>query len=125
MNWQWWLLVAAGGAAGSLLRGAAAWVCQSARLQFPWATLGVNFFGSLFIGWLMGSLPALDAPAAARWHAVLITGFCGGFTTFSTFSWQTFEQFNRGHTGTALANIAANLLLCLFAVWLGFRLSRG
>jgi CrcB protein len=68
----------------------------------------------------------MSAPAAAaNWNALLVTGFCGGFTTFSTFSWQTLEQFNRGHAATALANVAANLLLCLLAVWLGFRLARG
>lgn len=126
MNWQWWLLVAAGGAAGSVSRGAIALLLQTARGPLPWATLGVNVLGSFVIGWLMGRLPAMNAPdAAANWSAFLVTGFCGGFTTFSTFSWQTLDQFNCGHAATALVNIAANLLLCLLAVWLGYRISRG
>jgi CrcB protein len=121
MTLQYCLLVAAGGAAGSLTRALAAALLAAARAPFPWATLLVNALGSLLIGLLMARLPAADAP---RWHALLATGFCGGFTTFSTFSWQTLDHFNRGHELTALANIAANLLLCLLAVWLGYRLGR-
>ena len=55
---------------------------------------------------------------------LLITGFCGGFTTFSTFSWQTVDQMQRGQWGAAAANVLLSVALCLLATWLGFRLGR-
>ena len=54
----------------------------------------------------------------------MVTGFCGGFTTFSTFSWQTLEQVQKGAWGAALANVLLSVVLCLLGVWLGFRLGR-
>ena len=117
MTWQWASLVAAGGAAGALARGALGLWLRSA---FPWATLLANVLGALLAGWLMGRLGAADAHSAPV-HALLVTGFCGGFTTLSTFGWQTLEQFNRGHWGLALANIGLTLTLSLLAVWAGFR----
>ncbi|MDR2513174.1 MAG: CrcB family protein [Puniceicoccales bacterium] len=119
MNLQWACLVAAGGAAGALLRGC---VALALKGEFPWATLLVNVLGAFLVGFVMGRTGAWDEPVAMRWHALLVTGFCGGFTTFSAFSWQTLEQMHRGQTWFALGNIALTLLLPLAAVWLGFRL---
>ena len=92
------------------------------KCAFPWATLLVNVLGAFLAGLIMGRLGILEEPVAARWHALLVTGFCGGFTTFSAFSWQTLEQMHRGQGWLALANVALTLLLTLPAVWLGFRL---
>lgn len=121
MNAATLLWIALGGAAGSVLRALVSYAMQS---RFPWATLLINAAGSLIIGWLMSRLGPLDSPEALRWRALLVTGFCGGFTTFSTFSWQTLEQTLRGEWGAALANIALSTVLCLIAVWLGYRLGR-
>ncbi len=116
------LWIALGGAAGSVLRALVAYALPS---RFPWATLLINAAGSFVIGWLMARLGAPDSPDALRWRALLVTGFCGGFTTFSTFSWQTLQQALSGEWVAAMMNILLSVLLCLLAVWLGYRLSRG
>jgi CrcB protein len=54
----------------------------------------------------------------------LIAGFCGGYTTFSTFSWQTLEQMQKGQWGGAMLNVLLSVGLSLIAVWVGFRLGR-
>jgi CrcB protein len=113
--------IALGGAAGSVAR---AMVGYSLPSRFPWATLVVNVLGSLLIGWLMARLGPLETPGSASLRNLLVTGFCGGFTTFSAFSWQTLEQMQKGQWGGAVANVLLSVLLCLLAVWLGFRLGR-
>jgi CrcB protein len=115
------LWIALGGAAGSVAR---AMVGMSLSGRFPWATLVVNVVGSMLIGWLMARLGPLGTDTAASLRSLLVTGFCGGFTTFSTFSWQTLEQMQKGEWGAAAANVALSVALCLGAVWLGFRLGR-
>lgn len=118
MNATALLLIALGGALGSVLRALAAWAIPAGRL--PWATIGVNIVGSFLIGALMARWAATDLRAQSFW----VVGVCGGFTTFSSFSWQTFDQMQRGHWGAAAANILLSVALCLFATWLGWRLVR-
>ena len=113
--------VALGGAAGSVAR---AMVGLSLPGKFPWATLTVNVLGSLLIGWLMARLGPLEGNSAATMRSLLTTGFCGGFTTFSTFSWQTLEQMQKGQWGAAVANVLLSVVLCLAAVWLGYFLGK-
>lgn len=113
--------IALGGAAGSVAR---ALVGYALPARFPWATLLVNAAGSLLIGWLMARLGAAEPAASSRLQGLLIVGFCGGFTTFSTFSWQTLDQMLKGQWGAAAANVLLSVTLCLLAVWLGFRLGR-
>ena len=121
MNWGSLLWIAIGGAAGSVIRAMVGMMMHS---RFPWATLLVNTVGSLLIGWLMTRLGGMEPVAEARWRALLVVGFCGGFTTFSTFSWQTLEQMQRGEWTTAITNVLLSVTLCLLAVWLGCRLGR-
>lgn len=115
------LWIAVGGAAGSVAR---AMVALSLPGRFPWATLTVNVLGSLLIGWLMARLGPLESSSAATMRSLLTTGFCGGFTTFSTFSWQTLEQMQKGQWGAAIANVLLSVVLCLAAVWLGYLLGK-
>lgn len=119
--WATFGLVALGGAAGSVVRAAVAMALPS---RFPWAILLVNVAGSFLIGWLMARAGGLDEAATLRSRAVLVTGFCGGFTTFSTFSWQTLELAQRGAWGAAGANVLLSVGLCLAGVWLGVYLGR-
>ena len=121
MNWGSLLWIAIGGATGSVIRALVGMIMPS---RFPWATLLVNAVGSLLIGWLMTRLGGLGPEAYSKWHALLVVGFCGGFTTFSTFSWQTLEQMQRGEWLAAAANVLLSVTLCLLAVWLGCRLGR-
>jgi len=113
--------IALGGAAGSVAR---ALVGMALRSSFPWATLLINVAGSLLIGGLMARLGPAESGTAATLRSLLVVGFCGGFTTFSTFSWQTLEQMQKGQWGAAIANVLLSVTLCLAAVWLGFRLGR-
>ncbi len=113
--------VALGGAAGSVARALVGW---SLHARPVWATLAVNVLGSLLLGWLMARLGGLEPPAAARMQALLAVGFCGGFTTFSTFSWQTLDQAMKGQWGAVAANALLSVVLCLLAAWLGFRIGR-
>src|SRR6476659_119677 len=110
-------------AAGSVLGGVARYLL-SLLIElipgFPWATLFVNVTGSFIIGFYA----ALSGPdgrlfASAQQRQFVTTGFCGGYTTFSTFSLETFRLFQAGDTRTALVNIAASIGASLLAVWLG------
>jgi CrcB protein len=108
------LLVAIGGAAGSVLRyWASVWVVARAGGAL-WGTLFVNLTGSFLMGMIA---------VAFREHAVarqlVMVGFLGGYTTFSAFSLQTLELFQKGQPGLALANVALSVILCLLGVWLG------
>ena len=115
------LYVAIGGALGSVARALATYAIPTGRL--PWATILVNIAGSLLIGWLIARFSPLGEENL-RAHSFWVVGVCGGFTTFSSFSWQTFEQLQKGHWGAALANVVLSVVLCLLATWLGWRLAR-
>jgi CrcB protein len=121
MNPMALVLIALGGAAGSVARALAGWAIPAGRL--PWATIAINIAGSLLIGWLMARLEPLSEHNL-REHSLLVVGFCGGFTTFSSFSWQTIEQMQKGNWGAAAANVIISVVFCLFATWLGWRLAR-
>lgn len=121
MNWLSLMLIGLGGAAGSIARALAAWWIPSGRL--PWGTLCVNVLGALAIGVLMARM-SVSTETNARLYQVAVVGFCGGFTTFSAFSWQTVEQLQRGHTLAAAANVVLSVVGCVAATWLGWRLAR-
>ena len=121
-----WLYVAAGGAAGSLLRYAAGQALGPPRPgTFPWHTFWVNVAGSLLLG-LVLALVSRDDPHHLR--ALLAVGFCGGLTTFSTFSWETVALVQARAYGLAAAYVGASLLVGMLAVvfglWAGARLAQ-
>jgi len=119
LNLYLWITV------GSALGGASRYFCSgvAARLigeTFPWGTLFVNVAGSFIIGFvatLTGPDGRVFVSSAVR-QAVL-TGFCGGFTTFSSFSLQTLNLMQDGEWLHAGANITGSVVLCLAAVWAG------
>ncbi len=119
------LLAAFGGALGSVLRvlGSAAVGAWLPGARLPWGTILINVAGSLAIGWLMGRFGGATE-ADERWRSLLVAGVCGGFTTFSAFSWQTIALLQKDQPGAALANVLLSLTLCLAATWLGWRLVR-
>jgi CrcB protein len=114
-------------AAGSVLGGVARYAI-SLLLQmmpaFPWATLFVNVTGSFIIGFY-STLSGPDGRlfASVRQRQFVMTGFCGGYTTFSTFSLETFKLLEAGMTRTALLNVAVSVVTWLVAVWVGDRLA--
>ena len=87
---------------------------------FPVATLFINATGSLIIGFY-ATLTGPDGRMLARpeHRQFVMTGFCGGYTTFSAFSLETFRLFHGGMKYTALAYIAASVICWLVSVWLG------
>lgn len=112
-----YLLVAAGGALGSVLRYGMARMLP--RLQpgtFPWATFCINLLGCLLIGLLAGKLDKSAWLQSTGW-ALLATGFCGGFTTFSTFALENIQLLREQDLALAILyttlSLTGGLLLCV------------
>ena len=118
MEWAWVII---GSALGGMARyGVSGGVARRIGETFPWGTLTVNVVGSFVIG----LFAALVAPGGALGGgrmvgAFVMTGLCGGYTTFSSFSLQTLNLARDGEWPRALANIVASIVLCLLAVWAG------
>ena len=117
-----YLWVAIGGALGSMARyGCSGLIAQLSGSSLPLGTFVVNVTGAALIG-IFAAISAPEGrmmlPPSAR--LFLMTGVCGGYTTFSTFSLETLNLITDGEWAWALANVLASVLLCLIAVWLGY-----
>ena len=117
------LLIFLGGGAGAVCRHYVGLVgLKLMGPGFPWGTLAVNVIGSclmgLFIAWLM----ARGGPTSLR--LLVATGFLGGFTTFSAFSLDTLNLWERGHSGLAISYVAASVALSIAAVVVGMAIGR-
>lgn len=112
-------LVGAGGLAGSLGRYWLSGLVQGwSGAAFPLGTFAVNLLGSFLIGLVM-VLSVERNLVGPDLRLFLTTGFMGGFTTMSTFSFETLGLLSEGSMGLAAANVALTLVLCLAGVWLG------
>lgn len=113
-----------GGAAGTgaryLLSG---WALAALGASFPWGTLAVNVLGSFLLGLLMqvGLATSLITPTL---RLTLATGVMGGFTTYSTFNYETIRYMQEGSWLLALGNVAATVLACLAAGFTGLAAGR-
>jgi fluoride exporter len=117
------LLIAVGGAAGSVSRYLVFSAVQRAtQANFPFGTIAVNIAGSVLVGVLAGV--AMNTQTHPWLRPALIVGFCGGFTTFSAFSMETVGLINGGEVGKAALYAAASLALCVAGAAIGFALSR-
>ena len=113
------LMVGAGGAIGAIGRYLlSTWVYSLTGRAFPWGTLAVNLLGSLLMGflsvWLLERMTVSD-----EMRALLMVGFLGAFTTFSTFSIETLLLLEQGAVARAGVNIAVSVITCVFAAWMG------
>ncbi len=119
------MLVAVGGLIGSLLRYWLAGVVQRATdgATFPAGTLAVNVAGSFVIGLVM-TLSLERGLVNDDVRVFLTTGFCGGFTTMSTFSYETIALLRDGEAVLALGNVGGTLAACFAAVWLASVVAR-
>jgi CrcB protein len=119
MSTYFW--VALGGAIGSIARvWCSGLVAGTFGQTFPWGTLVVNVVGSFIIGFtatLTGPDGRLFVPSDAR--IFVMVGFCGGFTTFSSFSLQTLTLVQDREWLQAGGNIVLSFVLCMISVWLG------
>jgi CrcB protein len=114
------MVIGAGGAVGSILRYLISGHVQqlTKSVGFPYGTLAVNVLGCFIIG-LLFYLADTRGAFSSEVRSFIFIGVLGGLTTFSTFGNETMILVRDAQHGLALANIAANLLLCLGAVWLG------
>jgi CrcB protein len=112
------------GGAGSLARYLVG-MAVTARLgsRFPWGTLLVNVSGSFLIGLIMTVLTE-RASLSPNWRFALVVGFLGGYTTFSSFEWETFAAVRAGGFWIGAMNVAGSVTLGYAAVWLGAALAR-
>jgi CrcB protein len=120
------LWIALGGALGSVARyWIAVWALPISR-TLPWGTIGINVAGSFIIG-LFGTLTLETGrhPAPEWARLFVMVGICGGFTTFSSFSLQTFELLRAGELPRAALYIVASVLLCVVFTALGHYLAAG
>lgn len=116
-------------ALGSAIGGVARFWLTNAMAErsaaFPWGTFIVNVSGSFAIG----VLAAMTTPGGRwqvdpRWGPFLMSGLCGGYTTFSAFSLQTLALAQQQQHWHALVNVLSSVVACLLAVWLGYRIGR-
>ena len=123
MNLYLW--VAFGSAIGGCLRYALGRTVLDQHTTFPWSTVLINVIGSFVIGYF-GTLTLHGGryPASDNVRLFVMVGICGGFTTFSSFSLQTFDLIRSDAWGRALVNIALSVGLCLTAVAVGHRLAQ-
>jgi len=117
------LYIAIGGALGSVLRFlttvlVSKFCPENSGFQFPLATFIANVIGCFLIGLFLGILAKNElTDSNLKW--LLVTGFCGGFTTFSTFGMENFNLLQNNNTLLAFSYIALSIILGLFAVWFG------
>ena len=117
------LLIFLGGGLGALARWILSAAIELAALRtplhrFPLGILACNLLGCFLIGFLFASFAQKHPPWV---FPLLVTGFLGGFTTFSTFGKDTIEAFQDGLPAIALLNVALNVILGLAAVWAGLK----
>jgi CrcB protein len=121
-----YLWIAIGGALGSVSRyWIGGFVSEKIGASFPWGTLVINISGSFVIS-VVGAIASpegrLDPQARQFATQFLMIGVCGGYTTFSSFSWQTLNLIRDREWLYAGGNILLSVVLCMIAVWLGWML---
>lgn len=119
------ILVGLGGGLGSILRYLTSiFVNKYFHANFPWATFIVNILGCLIIGIVLGLFERQQI-TSPHLKFLFITGFCGGFTTFSAFASENIILFQADNSLIAFLYIGTSVLASLFAVWLGLTLIKG
>ncbi len=119
---QAFLYVFLGGGLGSICRYGISRLIQANEWHFPTATFVANVISCIILGFFIGM--ALKDGMNSSQRLLWMTGFCGGFSTFSTFSGETFQLLQDGHTTTALAYVLGSLVVCILCIGLGIFLSQ-
>lgn len=115
------LLVGAGGFLGAIARYGVGWLARriAGAGTFPWGTLAANLIGCFVIGLVLGR-SEIHGTLGAQARAFAVVGFLGGFTTFSSYGYETFAFIRHGQAGLAFAYAAGSIVLGLGAVALGW-----
>ena len=118
------LYIAAGGSIGAVMRYlVSTGVHAILGRSFPYGTLTVNVLGSFLMGFLFVFMLERSS-LGPEWRALVLIGFLGAFTTFSTFSIETLNLIENGAMVRAMANILVSVTTCILATWLGLILGR-
>lgn len=118
-----YLAVAFGGALGAVLRYIIGQLIPQAKSGFPYATMFANLVGCLLLGAFYVLIVERSA-MSGYWRELLIVGFCGGLTTFSSFSLEALQLWLAGHTQTALLYIVLSVVFCIVATLISISLLR-
>lgn len=122
MNFSNLLYVGIGGMIGSIFRYLAGLMIRSER--FPAATLSVNIIGSFIIGLMFGMASRHDGLSGSKWWLLAVTGICGGFTTFSAFSLESFQLIQQNRLMIFAVYVGTSILSGLAATYAGYLLSK-
>lgn len=115
-----YLWITAGSALGGTLRYALSRLTLDSSTSFPWGTILINVLGCFVMGFFgTFTFPGNRFEVPENIRLFVMVGLCGGFTTFSSFSLQTFDLLRTGEWSRALVNVALSVVLCLGAVALG------
>ena len=118
------LLIFIGGGLGSLTRfSLSKFIQENIDKTFPFGTLGVNVLASIILGIFVGMVE-IKSLANPNYKALIAIGFCGGFSTFSTFSNETLQLIQNNRILEALMNILLNVILCILATFGGITLAK-
>jgi CrcB protein len=120
MSFSTCIIVMAGGALGTLARYVVSVLMLPFSKELPWGTILINVSGSFLIG-LFGTLTLATGryPVPENLRMFVMIGFCGGYTTFSSFSLQTLDLLRAGAFGRASVNVAGSVIVCILAVVAG------
>ena len=119
-----WLVIGGFGFIGTIVRYAVQGGVQRVTGgTLPYGTLVVNVVGSFVVGFAATIFLERTAAVSPMWRSAVLIGFCGGFTTFSALSYETFELIRTGDPVRGLLNLVVHAVLGLAAVWAGYALA--
>jgi len=112
------LYIFLGGGLGAMARFGISKLINFNPIGFPWATFTSNIISCIFLGILFGI--AIQKNLDQKYQLLLMTGFCGGFSTFSTYSLESFNLIENGQLTIAILYMFTSTLVCLLCIFLGF-----